>query len=1022
MNDPRGSVWRKWDLHVHTPASFHWNGGNQFRHMTVAEKHASLDEIVQTLRESDIAAFGIMDYWTFDGYWALRDHLASKGQALNKTVFPGMELRIEAPVDYRLNIHVILSDSLTKQQLQDFKGALRIGMDDRPLSDESLVEFARTLDEAIAKKYGLSPQDLNVEDQLLQLGSKTAKITRESLRDAQKQVPEKTCLIIMPYDTSAGLKNLDWEKHPYDDTYFMQSAHIFETRDAANVDLFLNRETDENKHFIANFLKTMGGNPKPAISGSDAHRLADYGVFPSNRITWIKADPTFEGLLQVVYEPAERSFIGEIPPKLALVQQKKTKYIESVEIKRKPGAGLSEIWFDNTIPINPDLVAIIGNKGKGKSALTDTIGLLANTKQHEEFTFLSAKNFRQPKENKAKHFQATLTWASGERTMKGLEQEVDEQQPELVKYIPQNFLETICTQLGGIDETEFDRELKKVIFSHVDSASRLGKASLDDLIEYNTFEANDELEILKQEMHKINEEIVSFEDKSQPEHRQSIGNLLELKKKELDAHEKSKPGEVQEPTNDPQKQEEISRVAKLLAEAQNKLAEFEVQLAAAVSDQAKQVQLIAIVDKLVARVDNLERQILSFAVASEPEFATIGLTTQDVLKISIDKQPLVDKRQSFATLLQEAEDQQNPSKPDSAAQKQLAVEKDIKEMQTRLDEPNKRYQAYLTALKAWEVQMEAIIGGEGAVGTIRFYEKQLNDLDALPGLLILAKSNRVAKGKELHAVIRELAETYRNLYAPVNQFIETRPLAKEKFQLNFEVGVVDTGFENILFDFVSHSVSGTFCGVEEGHKRLKEILARQDFNTEHGIETFLTELMDALENDKRPGGGPVRISDQIRKMKGKTLLALYDSIFGFDYLKPRYALRMGDKELHQLSPGERGTLLLVFYLLVDKDDIPLVIDQPEENLDNQTVYDLLVPCVKEAKQRRQIFIVTHNPNLAVVCDAEQIIWADLDKKNDHVMRYESGAIESQILNRATVNILEGTMPAFDNRDSKYFRY
>ena len=82
---------------------------------------------------------------------------------------------------------------------------------------------------------------------------------------------------------------------------------------------------------------------------------------------------------------------------------------------------------------------------------------------------------------------------------------------------------------------------------------------------------------------------------------------------------------------------------------------------------------------------------------------------------------------------------------------------------------------------------------------------------------------------------------------------------------------------------------------------------------------------------------------------------------------------------------------------------------------------MLVPCIKAAKQRRQILIVTHNPNLAVVCDAEQIIWADLDKKNNYTINYVSGAIESQILNKAAVDILEGTMPAFDNRDSKYFR-
>jgi ABC-type lipoprotein export system ATPase subunit len=1021
MNDPRGSVWRKWDLHIHTPASFHWKGGKRFREMTDTEKAAVLDEIVQRVRQTDVAAFGIMDYWTFDGYWALRDHLASKAETLDKTVFPGMELRIEAPVEFKLNIHVILSDSLSKQQLQDFKGALRIsiGNTDRPLSDESLIELAQTLDQSVAAKYGFSLRDLEMRDKLLELGSKTAKITRESLKQARTQIPQKACLVILPYDTSGGLKDLDWVQHPYDDSIFMHSAHIFETRDPANVDLFLNRETDKNRHFIANFLKTMGGKPKPAISGSDAHKVPDYGVFPNNRITWIKADPTFEGLLQVTNEPAERSFIGDIPPKLALVQQKKTKYIESVEIRRKPDARLGEVWFDNTIPINPDLIAIIGNKGKGKSALTDTIGLLANTKQHGHFTFLSEKHFRQPKENKAKHFQATLTWAGGAPTTKGLDEPVDEQRPELVKYIPQNFLETICTQLSGIEETEFDRELKKVIFSHVDYAARLDKASLDDLIEYKTMEANDKIQIVKQEMHKINEETVSLEEKSQPEHRQSIENFLKLKKEELDAHEKSKPEGVQEPTNDPQEQEEISRAAKLIDDVKSNLAEYEKQIEAAVSDQAKYTQLIAVVDKLVSRVENLERQIQSFTLTSEPDFASIGLTIQDVVKTSIDKQPLVNRRQSFAALTQEAQEQQNPSTPNSPAQKKIAAEKEIEGLQTKLDEPNKRYQAYLTALKAWEGRGEEIIGGEGTPGTIKFYEKQLSDLDALPGLLFHTKSDRLAKAKELHGVIRQLAQTYRDLYAPVNQSIESRPLAKEKFHLNFEVGVVDTGFENSLFEFVSQGVTGTFCGVEEGHKRLKEILARQDLNTEEGIEAFLTEIMDAFEKDKRPGGEAVRISSQMRK--GKTVLALYDYIFSLDYLKPRYALRMGDKELNQLSPGERGTLLLVFYLLVDKDDIPLVIDQPEENLDNQTVYDLLVPCVKEAKRRRQIFIVTHNPNLAVVCDAEQIIWADLDKKNNHLMRYTSGAIESQILNRATVDILEGTMPAFDNRDSKYLR-
>src|SRR5208337_289183 len=104
MNDPRGSVWRKWDLHIHTPASFHWNGGARFALTTPDERDAALDQMIEKIDQNEVAAFGVMDYWTFDGYLALRERLAARGLSLCKAVFPGMELRIEAPVDFRLNI------------------------------------------------------------------------------------------------------------------------------------------------------------------------------------------------------------------------------------------------------------------------------------------------------------------------------------------------------------------------------------------------------------------------------------------------------------------------------------------------------------------------------------------------------------------------------------------------------------------------------------------------------------------------------------------------------------------------------------------------------------------------------------------------------------------------------------------------------------------------------------------------------------------------------------------------------
>ena len=1017
MNDPRGSVWRKWDLHIHTPASFHWNGGARFAQMKQAEREAVLDQLIDKITNSDITVFGIMDYWTFDGYLAIKDRLADRGIVLPKAVFPGMELRIEAPVDFRLNIQVVLSDSLTKQQLQDFKTAICIGAIDRPLSDEALGAFARTLDPSKAKICGFEPSDLNDDNKLLQLGSMTVKVTRESLRKAINQIPADACLVIMPYDTSVGLQKLNWEKHPYDDNYFMQSAHMFETRDVDNVDLFLGHETDKNRHFLGNFIKTMGGKPKPAISGSDAHRIADYGLFPSGRITWIKADPTFEGLRQVVNEPRERSFIGLIPPKLDHVNKNKTKYINTIRLQRKPTAMLTETWFDNMIPLNPDLVAIIGNKGKGKSALTDIIGLLSNTKQHADLTFLSDKNFRQPKNNKAKHFQATLTWESGTAVTKGLDEAVDEQQPELVKYIPQNFLETICTQIGRIEESDFDRELKKVIFSHVAVAERLGKASLDELIAHKTSEASAKIRLLKQELHAINEDVVAMEDRSTPEHRQKIDNLLKLKQEELAVHEKAMPVEVAKPENDPIKQKEIADVATAIEAAKKELNECEQQILEATQEQGRMVQLISTADRLLARLENLHRQLQAFSYESQADFASIGIKEDTVFKVTLDKKPLLDKRGDLSEQKIKLDAKLDPENVGGLIQTNLKIKAAIDQLQLKLDEPNKKFQAYQASLAEWAKKKQEIIGSDDAIGSIKYYERQLQNLTTVPQQLIEFRARRISKAKEIHGVIRQLADTCRELYAPVNQFIEKRPLAKEKFQLNFEVGIVDIGFQGNFFDIISHGVVGSFCGVEDGCKMLNNILARHDFNTEKGVEAFLKEMIDCIENDKRPDGKPAKVSDQIKK--GKTVIGLYEMMFSLDYLKPRYQLRMGDKELDQLSPGERGTLLLVFYLLVDKDDIPLMIDQPEENLDNQTVYELLVPCVQEAKQRRQILIVTHNPNLAVVCDAEQVICASLDKKDNYRMKYISGAIENPKINKAIVDVLEGTMPAFDNRESKY---
>lgn len=130
----RGSEWRQWDFHIHTPASFHWNGGKRFSQMSAMEKRASVDSMIKAINEAVPAVFVIMDYWTFEGWFALKERLGEQGAPkLLKTVFPGIELRLVAPADYRLNAHVLFSNEVTDQELMNFRGRLTVELiNDRP--------------------------------------------------------------------------------------------------------------------------------------------------------------------------------------------------------------------------------------------------------------------------------------------------------------------------------------------------------------------------------------------------------------------------------------------------------------------------------------------------------------------------------------------------------------------------------------------------------------------------------------------------------------------------------------------------------------------------------------------------------------------------------------------------------------------------------------------------------------------------------------------------------------------------
>ena len=238
-------------------------------------------------------------------------------------------------------------------------------------------------------------------------------------------------------------------------------------------------------------------------------------------------------LQHALLEFDERVYIGSEPPKVTDVKKRPQRYIRSIDIKKVQGSPLLEQWFDCSILFNPGLVAIIGNKGSGKSALADIVALGGNSQQESNFSFLNENKFRNSREDKSVHFEATLSWHSGDDEVYPLSRRHDLEDVERVRYIPQSYLERLCNEFASKGGGSFDMELRAVIFSHIPTAERLGKQSLDLLLDYFGEETYDRINTLRGQLSKTNRDISSLEEDAAPEHKREVGKRRTARLKEL---------------------------------------------------------------------------------------------------------------------------------------------------------------------------------------------------------------------------------------------------------------------------------------------------------------------------------------------------------------------------------------------------------------------------------------------------------------------------------------------------------
>jgi len=159
--------------------------------------------------------------------------------------------------------------------------------------------------------------------------------------------------------------------------------------------------------------------------------------------------------------------------------------------------------------------------------------------------------------------------------------------------------------------------------------------------------------------------------------------------------------------------------------------------------------------------------------------------------------------------------------------------------------------------------------------------------------------------------------------------------------------VLNVNFKKHFLQHINQAKLGTFKGALEGDVQLEKIISNIDFNSANALIGFVNQVFESLRIDKSNENS---IERRYTVNQVNDVMSLYEYISSLDYLNYNYKLRQGDKDLEQLSPGERGALLLVFYLLLDKHDYPLIIDQPEDNLDNYSVANILVPFIKRAKK------------------------------------------------------------------------
>lgn len=1042
MNYNQGSFWRKWDLHVHSPYSVLNNGdfGNAFDKQGV-DLQNTLDKYVFELFtraiENEVYCIGITDYFVIEGYKAIKDilndemrlkrifseKLTNEANYLERVkeilILPNVEFRLDNSIFVgssngsvkasKLQIHVIFSNELSTQQIEsDFLHVLKftdVNQRERYLNINSIKNHGESL-----KKSGVGG---NGSDLIVGMNG-----TQVSFDDIKKKVmtsfKNKAIIVLAEEDQS----DLSWsgQAGALRRKFYSDSNAIF----SANPKTIIWSSSEDSIITI---------NKKIAcLWGSDAHTYDSLFVPSNDRYCWIKSDTTFEGLLQATEVAIERVFIGKIPPGIEAFKERSAYTIKEIRIKKK-SRSTSRVWFDSDISVNPFMVTIIGNKGSGKSALSDIIGYIGNSHNIGNASFLDSKRFLDKKTRYGDEYQAEIEFHAGENKLvkkEILSQSFDDDFPEIVKYLPQRFIEEICNDITDA----FQKEINSAIFSYVPLHEKNGVTNINDLILIKTDSIQNQINNRKHELHEVNDKIINLENKSKSSYTKYIKNNLEEAKNRLLNHLENKPIPVTKPTD-----LESSEFAKDTIEI-NKLIEIELEKASILTANLTSINIslqkisdfcLDLEDFEVKKrnINNEYRELTKLLGIEDYDFVTVQYNKEvlnlklhklktdkieltnildqnkieldifDLPNLNVDKLTIIEHVKSYTSIYE----------------KIYVYRKYVESISQNITNAQLNYFEYQEKFKQWELTRKIIEGtvkSSDGFYSIKQYEEELDYLtQKLPKELMELYDYRIKLIENIIDLIFCKVKIYESIYEPVqNRISSIDGFRNSNIEFNATIKA-DSNIVDSIISFIDSRVDSGFKGAKEGRNFISNIIESTDFSNKASILEMIKVIF------KETNSKPDIIDSLLKDRQG------FNNFIGnLEYLTVNFTIKAEGKQLNELSPGERGIVLLIFYLALSKGEKPLIIDQPEDNLDNQSVFSKLVPAIVEAKKNRQIFVVTHNPNIAIACDSEQVIYCEVNPTSK-TLEYTMGSIENLKIKKHIIDILEGTKPAFDRRKITY---